>query len=405
MYINSKGEAEVKVIRGRDARPTQYVLHGWHLSYFSGKTRAYLRNKGIDFVDHAVDAHTLMRKVPRRTGAVVMPVLVTPEGEWLQDSSHIAEVLDARFPLPAVMPTTPCQRIAVRLLEAWADEWWVPIAMHYRWVYADNYALFERDAGRALLPHFPRFVQNRLAGYVANKLRGYLPSVGVVPEQAPLLERWTEATLDLLDRHFSRLPYLFGERPSIADFALMGPMYGHLSRDPWPARHLIEPRPRLKAWVERMNQPSGNFGAFYADDLIPPTLMPLLQRVFDEFYPMIERIRDVTRRALLAHPARHAKLPRALEMIEFPMGDGVFRRAAMPYSLWMMQRVMDDYTALPLPQRVAVDAALAGERGHVALDLGMRVRRSALRICANLDHDAGRDHDSDTSLTGNPVPE
>ncbi|HEY9544994.1 MAG TPA: glutathione S-transferase N-terminal domain-containing protein, partial [Solimonas sp.] len=60
----------------------QYVLHGWHLSYFSGKTRAYLRYKGVPFDDHAVDALTLMRRIPAKTGAMVMPVVVTPEGEW-----------------------------------------------------------------------------------------------------------------------------------------------------------------------------------------------------------------------------------------------------------------------------------------------------------------------------------
>ncbi|MBK6559244.1 MAG: hypothetical protein IPG16_19255 [Comamonadaceae bacterium] len=37
-------------------------------------------------------------------------------------------------------------------MEAWGDEWWIPMAMHTRWTYPENYALFEREAGSALLP-------------------------------------------------------------------------------------------------------------------------------------------------------------------------------------------------------------------------------------------------------------
>src|SRR3546814_11453768 len=103
----------------------------------------------------------------------------------------------------------------------WADEWWIPAAMHYRWSFPENYLLFEADAGNALLPGFPRFAKDRLAAYVASTLRGYLPSVGVVPAQFAMMERWTENMLDALDRHFSLLPFLFGSTPSIADFALL----------------------------------------------------------------------------------------------------------------------------------------------------------------------------------------
>src|SRR3546814_4112507 len=84
--------------------------------------------------------------------------------------------------------------------------------MHYRWSFPENYLLFEADAGNALLPGFPRFAKNRLAAYVASTLRGYLPSVGVVPAQFAVMERWTENMLDALDRHFAILPFLLGSR-------------------------------------------------------------------------------------------------------------------------------------------------------------------------------------------------
>ena len=359
-----------------------YVMHGWHLSYFSGKTRAYLRYKGVPFEDRPVDALTLLWKIPRKTGAAVMPVVVTPEGQWLQDTTDIAEALERRFPEAPVTPATPRQRIAAMLLEAWADEWWIPVAMHYRWIYPENFKLFQRDAGDGLLPWFPRPVKDRLASFVADKMRGYLPAVGVVPEQRAVMERWTEDMLDALEKHFAAMPFLFGTRPSVADFGLIGPMYGHLGRDPWPKKHLVEPRPHLKAWIARMNQPQVRGGEFLPGDVIPETLQPLLDAVFREFYPMVAGIRDEVQLALKTMKPGRSRLPRALGMIEFPMGQGRYRRAAMPYTLWMMQRVLDVYTGLDEPGRAAVDAWAAAQGAPEAMrfDIGARLKRVGLHV-------------------------
>lgn len=359
-----------------------YVLHGWHLSFFSGKTRALLRYKGVPFVDHEVDALTLMWRIPRKTGATVMPVVVTPEGQWLQDTKDIAAAIEQRFPDAPVVPATPRQQIAAMLLEAWADEWWIPVAMHYRWVYPENYALFESDGGNALLPGFPWAVKKRLVAYVAGKLRAYLPAVGVVPEQYAVMESWTEDMLDHLERHFAALPFLFGGKPSIADFALLGPMYGHLSRDPWPKRELLAPRPNLKRWVERMNAAPAQGSEFVSGDAIPDTLQPVFDAIFGEFFPMVTAIRDEVLKALPTLPPQRRRLPRSLGTIEFPMGPGRYRRAAMPYTLWMMQRVQDRYRALDAAGRAAVDDWTALQRAPQALqaDLGPRLQRAGLHV-------------------------
>lgn len=359
-----------------------YVMYGWHLSYFSGKTRAYLRYKRVPFDDRAVDALTLMRRIPQKTGATVMPVVVTPDDQWLQDTTDIVEVLEKRFPERPVLPATPRQRLAAELLEMWADEWWIPTAMHYRWSYPENYALFEAEAGDALLPGFPGFAKRRIVAYVADKLRGYLPSVGVVPEQFAIMENWTARMLDVLDRHFAGLPYLFGHKPSIADFALLGPLYGHLGRDPAPKRLLVDPRPHLRAWIERMNAPPAGDGEYLADDALPPTLQPLFDAVFREFWPMLAGIRNELRRTLPTLPPGRPRLPRMLGEIAFPMGESTFRRGAMPYTLWMLQRIQDDYRALPPPARAAVDAWLRAQNapGALDLDIGPRLRRVGLHV-------------------------
>ena len=362
-----------------------YTLYGWHLSYFTGKALCYLRYKQVPFVLKPVNLYTLTQRIKRETGAVVMPVMVTPQGQWIQDSSVIIDHIEARFPAPPIIPVTPVQRFVAYLIEAWGDEWWVPIAMHTRWSYPENYALFEHDAGSALLPWLPGFMQRRAVHFVASKLRRMLPTVGVRREQFAVMDAWTAHMLDLLDLHFSQLPFLLGHRPTLADFGLVGTMYGHLGRDPWPARELIAKRVHLRAWIDRMANPVPPAyetldAALLPNDRIAATLLPVLRAICQEFLPLLEGINDQVNTALASLPAGKA-LPRSLNDVEVPMGDGRFRRAAVPYTLWMAQRALDVYHAMsPEAQREVQDflRSLGGER-LLALKIAP-LQRQGLRV-------------------------
>ena len=144
-----------------------YLHYAWHLSYFSGKTRSYLRYKDIPFVEKTINMYTFAVEAKKKTGAAVMPIVVTPEGEWLQDTSVIIDRLEANFPKAPVVPHTPVQKIASYLMEMWGDEWWLVVAMYTRWFHPENYPLFLHDAGSGLLPWFPRFLQNRVGAKAA----------------------------------------------------------------------------------------------------------------------------------------------------------------------------------------------------------------------------------------------
>ncbi|WP_422016195.1 glutathione S-transferase family protein [Roseateles sp.] len=363
-----------------------YTLYGWHLSYFTGKAMCYLRYKQLPFEQKAVDMATLMWRIKRKTGAAVMPVLVTPEGEWINDTSRIIDHVEARVARLPVHPATPVQRFASHLMEAWGDEWWVPLAMHTRWTYPENYALFERDAGAALLPYLPGFVQRRAVNLVAKKLRAMLHGVGVRPAQFSVMDAWMLGMLDLLDAHFEQHRFLFGERPTLGDFGLVGTMYGHLGRDPWPARELIAPRPHLRAWIDRMAEPVPAQGltppALQADDQIPLTLVPVFQAIAREFLPLLEGINAQVKAKLLTWPAGQL-LPRGLADVEVPMGHGLFRRAALPYTLWMAQRTLDVFRSMEPSGQQQVRAWLASIGGEhlLALDIP-RLRLHGVRVAA-----------------------
>ena len=362
-----------------------YTLYGWHLSYFTGKALCYLRYKQVPHQHKAVDMVTLMWRIQRKTGAAVMPVLVTPQGKWINDTSRIIDHVEARVTGPSVHPATPVRRFASYLMEAWGDEWWIPLAMHTRWTYPENYALFEREAGSALLPFLPGFAQRRAVKRVAATLRGMLPAVGVRPEQFAVMDAWMAGMLDLLNAHFAQHHFLFGDRPTLGDFGLVGSMYGHLGRDPWPARELVAPRRHLRAWIDRMARPEQSAGAasapaLLAKDQIPPTLTPVFQAMAREFVPLLQGINEQVRARLTDWPPGQL-LPRRLGDVEVPMGLGRFRRAALPYSLWMAQRTLDVYRGMSPVEQQQVRAWLAsiGCEQLLALDIP-RLRLHGLRV-------------------------
>jgi glutathione S-transferase len=358
-----------------------YTLYGWHLSYYTGKLRCYLSYKSIPFKDKPVDLLSLTVRIKRQTGATVMPVLLTPDGEWLQDSSAIIDHLETEFPEPSVLPTDPVQRFAAYLLETWCDESWIPAAMHTRWSYRENYPLFERDAGSALLPGFPTFMQNRAVAKIANTLQAYLPGVGVIPDQFDMIETSLVSILDALDAHFAAHDYLLGARPSIADFGLAGPIYGHLNRDPWPKRELIDPRPHLSAWATRITGATNNQDArWLADDQIAPTLDPVFGAIAAEFLPMTKAILVETLKIADKFPPGRS-FPRSLDPIRYPMGPGQFERRAMPFVLWKVQRLLDVYNDMDLADRRAVRDWLKAIGGEGLLELDIpRLRRDGLRV-------------------------
>ena len=352
------------------ARP--YILYGWHLSYFTGKARCYLKYKGLPFVDQEVSLYTLAWRIPRKTGVQVMPVLRTPADEWIQDTHLIIDRIEAEVPERSVIPDAPWQRWLAYLLEAWADEWWVPIAMHTRWSYPENYALFQHDAGRALLPGFPRFVQRKAVDRIARYLRSMLPAVGIRPEQNAVLEAWAHAMMAQLDTHFAAHSYLLGGRPTLADFGLVGTMYGHLGRDPWPKREMVARYPHLRAWIERMAAPPDRrMGALFPDDEIPPTLLPIVRQVVHECVPWFDGIAAEITRLQAERPGRFPPgkpLHRRLGDITLRTGQGDFKRAALPFTLWLAQRPREAFAAMDAAGQGRVRAQLQTLGGEALLD-------------------------------------
>jgi glutathione S-transferase len=340
-----------------------WVFHGADVSYFSGKVRPALPQKGL----HYAEVLPRMAEIREKTGLTFIPVLVTPEGEYWQDTSDILDRLEARCPDPPLFPTTPVQRVVAYLVELYGDELGLLPAMHYRWSFPESVAKARVD-----------FATNsgdlERSGAFADRMAGMLPVLGVTQETIPAIEAHTRELLDALCIHFEKHAFLLGDRMSLADCGLMGPFYGHLYRDAVPSRMLRETAIRVCVWIERMNRPDPERqSGWLPDDALAPALLPVLGAMADGVPMLIDGAHAIE--AWADANAKPGETPgRVVGMHETTYRGARLQTGTRPYSLWMIQRPLDAYRALRADERARVDAALSGTGWEPLLELAPRHR-------------------------------
>jgi glutathione S-transferase len=260
-----------------------YRIFGVELSPYSVKVRSYFRYKGIPH-DWVVRGAAQMGEFQKYAKLPLIPLVVTPEDQALQDSTPILERMEALFPEPGIHPEGPTLAFLSALLEEYGDEWGNKPMFHYRWWYeADQDSAAERIA-RANLPDAPDEAIRKLAGAVKQRMVPRLSFVGSSADTREQIERSYERQIALLEAHLAERPYLFGARPAFADFGVYPQLYECLT-DPTPGALMRRRAPRVVAWIERMLEPRAQ-GGFEGWDRLGATLEPLLaQEVAGLFFP------------------------------------------------------------------------------------------------------------------------
>lgn len=354
-----------------------YQLIGAPVSLYTGKVRSYLQFKGIAFQEQLATPQVFKEVIIPRTGVGFIPVLVTPEDLVIQDSTEIIDHLEAAVAQPSVYPAGPRQHLMALLLEVYGDEWLVNPAMLYRWSIEENREFAIGEFGSVRLPDASAEQQYAAGLEASTPFAGALPRLGITEHSRSAIEQSYLALLDELNTHFTKHAFLLGDRPCIGDFGLIGPLYAHLYRDPASGRLMSERAPHVARWVERMIDPAlgHSIGDFLPDDEVPATLLPVLQRMFDEQVPVLMDTARLLQQWVEDNPDRQ-EIPRAIGTLRYRLGDMQEERLVFPFNLWMWQRPHDFYQGLDIDGRRAVDALL-GPKHTAALDtpLAVRVRR------------------------------
>lgn len=351
---------------------SQYLLFGSQASLFTGKARGYLRWKKLDFVEHAVTPKIMKEVILPHVGWPVIPVLQAPNGTIVQDTVDIIAHVEAATPGPSVMPKGPIQQLVSLLLQLYADEWLTIPAMHYRWNYNEEWIYSE--FGRSSAPDASPEEQYRLGKERGQRFRDFVPLMGINEETIPGIERSYEAFLADFSKHLEHHPYIFGDRPSLADFALLGPLYAHLYRDPASGEIMKRLAPLVAQWTERtIAGGTAEDGMLVEQDAIPETLIPILARHMEEHLPVLSEMNKMLAKwATDAGPDE--EVPRRFEMTPFTTGGRTGTCMSKSFSLLRLQAVLDCLAELPPENRADASDLLARIGGSALLEFKLSHR-------------------------------
>lgn len=252
----------------------KYRLIGVELSPYTVKLRAIMRHRHIP--------HIWLCRFPqyfeetRSLSPGLMPVLQYPSGDYRVDSTFIAQDLEQIFPQKrSIFPTEPVLAFTALLIEDMADEWLSKMIFHYRfsydtdrqygprWVMDDTLLASTKEE---LDHHYATFLKRQTDRMVL---------VGCLPEHAALIETNYRQVLEALEPFVANEKFLFGSRPSIADFALYGQLVT-LMHDLTPGTIMRAIAPRTIAWLMRLADTSGVDGAWIEYHALPKAIEELL---------------------------------------------------------------------------------------------------------------------------------
>jgi glutathione S-transferase len=327
-----------------------YTLHVFDLSYYSGKMQAYLAYKGIPHRVHEIGWLELARRIAPRTGLVEVPVLERADGVLMRDSTAMIEWFEKRYTDASVLPEDPAAAYLCRLLEDYADEGlWRP-AMYYRWAFAKD----ARLNARRFVEDFMKFplTPAGLLRYNARRRqqRTYIDGLGVTAANRADVERHYRDELADLETVLQRRPFLFGERPSLADFGYFASMFRHFSIDPTPARIMRNEAPAVYEWAARLwnaraeRLVSGAWAPL--DGGLPEGIAPLLRRAARRYLPDLH----ANARAVAAGALRYSVTLDGKEYRQLP---------ATPFQAWRRAILQRDLAALDGESSTIVRKTLA----------------------------------------------
>jgi len=228
---------------------TPYLVHGLTRSYFTRKVVGYL-----DYTDRPwrlepcpPNLHPAAAEAGWTGG---IPVVAAPDGTLLWDSTMIIEHLGHDTPAShSVLPDDPTLRFVTYLIDDFSDEWLYRPAVGSRWSYP--------------------------ASVLPGNIDAWMSEV-LVP--------WFQ----VLDAHLRQTGYLFGDRPSLADFAVFGGNAAHFVGDPY-CRELADAHgPGAVSHTHRLQQPQRQtFGEWIGDGTVSDPLLAVVAEAGRHYLPWV----------------------------------------------------------------------------------------------------------------------
>ncbi len=259
---------------------SRYTIYGGLGSPYSMKMRAVMRYRRLAHIwrqmrsgDDAVFKHV---KAP------VIPVIQYPDGSWHNDSTPMIFELERLHAERSIVPENAAYAFLAYLLEDFADEWGTKAMFHYRWYRErDQKQMSEWLAFDRLGGHGRETVLGAASMFRGRQV-GRMALVGCTPENAPVIEDSTRQILSAFEAMVTEQNYLFGTRPSLADFGWFGQI-SQLAVDPTPQDMMREEFPFTFRWIAELDDASGVEGEWGEPAPAVKALLKLAGRIYFPF--------------------------------------------------------------------------------------------------------------------------
>lgn len=261
-----------------------YTLYGALGSPYSLKLRAVLRYRRIVHVwSHGIIAQQM---AATKVKAPVIPVLQYPDGSFANDTTPVIYDLEARHAERSIVPEDAGDAFLAHLLEDFGDEWLTKAMFGYRWLEEVDQLQMSRWLA---FDAFKGGGEERVAGHAATfreRQVGRMALVGCTRENFALIEDSTRRVLGALEAHVIDRHFLFGTRPSLAEFGIYGQL-SQLGVDPTAQAMMRADFPDTFRWLLHIDDASGIEGEWQASGegpaLVVEQLLAEMGRVYVPF--------------------------------------------------------------------------------------------------------------------------
>lgn len=353
------------------------TLYGGAFSLYTGRARSYLIKEGIAYREepHSSD-HFYNVVLPKAGGRRGIPTIEFSNGDVIRDGIAIIDHYE-NLNGGTSAPKTPKQNILSLLFDVIGAEGMLRPCMHYRFNQGEEESDFLTFHFSTVYPEKDG-AKNRIA-FIKREV---LPAWGVRSNTKELIETMHLKTLKTLNAHFSKYPYLFGGKPSIGDFGMIAPLYGHLGRDPVPLSLMQINAPRLFRWVERMNRLEPDIGEFenrsttYLDnDEIPETLIDILKHFAIDFIPESLAAYECVSSWLQENKdlPSGTEVSREVGTCKFQVDGVTIDAVAQPFRFYLLKRLQNQFDSLNAKDQEEVRQLL--EQCNMDEVLDMRLSR------------------------------
>ena len=126
---------------------------------------------------------------------------------------------------------------------------------------------------------------------------------------------------------------------------MIGPLYAHLYRDPYPGAIVRDTAPMLCAWIDRMRAPAASIEPDPDTlDVVPETMLAVLRHLGGDYVPVLTTAMPLLQSWLSDRDVED--IPRYAGKHRFTMGNGKpyaseGMRSIHPFEQWKLQRVLD----------------------------------------------------------------